>query len=98
MGFAYSRSSSGPGPSSSKRGSACCGEAILLPQTVRLHERCDTPVEYRVSPQWFVRVLDFKEQLLAAGEAIDWCPAHMKTRYQQWVEGLSWDWCISRQR
>ena len=22
----------------------------------------------------------------------------MKRRYENWVEGLSWDWCISRQR
>lgn len=69
-----------------------------LAQSVRVHERCDTAVEYRVTPQWFVRVLDFKPQLLAMGDAIRWHPAHMHNRYTQWVENLSWDWCISRQR
>ena len=67
-------------------------------QTVRVHERCDTPIEYIVTAQWFLRVLDFKEQLLAAGEQIDWHPPHMATRYRQWVENLGWDWCLSRQR
>ena len=67
-------------------------------QTVRVHERCDTPVEYIVTRQWFVRVLDFKEEFLAAGEHINWYPEHMKARYRQWVENLGWDWCISRQR
>ena len=67
-------------------------------QTVRVHERCDTPVEYLVAPQWFVRVLDFKEELLEMGEQLDWRPPHMASRYRQWVEGLAWDWCISRQR
>jgi len=67
-------------------------------QSVRVHERCDTPVEYAVSKQWFFRVLDFKDELIAAGEAVDWHPAHMGDRYREWVEGLSWDWCISRQR
>ena len=67
-------------------------------QTVRVHERCDMPVEYRVAPQWFVRVLDFKEELLEMGRQLDWRPAHMGVRYRQWVEGLAWDWCISRQR
>lgn len=67
-------------------------------QTVRVHERCDTPVEYIVTSQWFVRVLDYKTELLAAGEQIEWHPPHMKNRYRQWVENLGWDWCISRQR
>ncbi|MBN1937033.1 MAG: valine--tRNA ligase [Anaerolineae bacterium] len=67
-------------------------------QSVRVHERCDTPVEYILTGQWFIRVLDFKEQLIQAGEQIDWHPAYMKTRYRQWVENLNWDWCISRQR
>lgn len=67
-------------------------------QTVRVHERCDTLVETLVTPQWYVRVLDYKADLLAAGEQIDWQPAHMKNSYRAWVENLAWDWCISRQR
>jgi valyl-tRNA synthetase len=69
-----------------------------ITQSVRVHERCDTPVEYIVAPQWFVRALDFQPELLAAGERIAWHPEHMGARYQQWVENLKWDWCISRQR
>ncbi len=69
-----------------------------LAQTVRVHERCDTPVEYVVTPQWFIRVLDFKDEFLAIGAQIAWRPPHMQTRYRQWIETLGWDWCISRQR
>lgn len=68
------------------------------PQSVRVHERCDTPVEYIVTTQWFYRLLDMKAQLLTAGDQITWQPAHMGARYRQWVEALAWDWCISRQR
>jgi valyl-tRNA synthetase len=67
-------------------------------QTVRVHERCDTPVEYIVTSQWFVSVLDNKKVWLDAGERIQWHPPHMQSRYRQWVENLAWDWCISRQR
>ena len=67
-------------------------------QSVRVHERCDTPVEIVVSQQWFVRILDRKEELLRAGEQICWHPEHMQARYQAWVENLNWDWAISRQR
>jgi len=67
-------------------------------QSVRVHERCDTPVEYVIASQWFIKVLDFKEELISAGSEVTWYPTHMRTRYQQWIEGLNWDWCISRQR
>ena len=67
-------------------------------QSVRVHERCDTPVETIFTRQWFIRVLDAREALLEAGEQIDWHPVSMRARYRAWVENLSWDWCISRQR
>lgn len=67
-------------------------------QTVQTHERCDTPIEFILTHQWFIRVLDHKQAFLDIGETIEWHPAHMKARYRQWVENLNWDWCISRQR
>lgn len=78
------------------------GQDILstdpISQSVRVHERCDTPVEYISTAQWFIRILDFKQELLAAGEKVNWHPAHMESRYRAWVQNLNWDWCISRQR
>ncbi|HEX6817904.1 MAG TPA: valine--tRNA ligase, partial [Ktedonobacterales bacterium] len=67
-------------------------------QSVRVHERCGTPVEYVIVKQWFVRVLDRKEELLSAGKKVTWHPAHMAARYRSWVEGLRLDWNLSRQR
>ncbi len=67
-------------------------------QSVRVHERCDTPVEYRMTKQWFIKLLDHKEELLAAGKTVNWHPENMAARYQAWVENLNWDWCLSRQR
>ena len=68
------------------------------PQIIRVHDRCEAPVEYVQTPQFFVRLLDFKDELLEAGMRIEWKPAHMFNKYRQWLENLSWDWCISRQR
>lgn len=67
-------------------------------QSVRVHERCDTPVEYIQAAQWFIRVLDHKDELLRTGEQVRWHPEAMQSRYAAWVENLNWDWCISRQR
>jgi len=66
--------------------------------TVRVHERCEVEVEYLVTEQWYVEILDRKEEYLEAGREMDWYPEKMYTRYEHWIEGLEWDWCISRQR
>ena len=67
-------------------------------QSVRVHERCDTPVEYIVTRQWFINLLDHTGDFLGIGEKVNWHPEHMHSRYRDWVENLNWDWCISRQR
>lgn len=69
-----------------------------LAHTKNVHERCETPVEFLSSKQWFIKILDYKEKLLQLGEEIAWYPEMMKTRYIDWVANLKWDWCISRDR
>ncbi|HLC32792.1 MAG TPA: class I tRNA ligase family protein, partial [Candidatus Nanoarchaeia archaeon] len=65
---------------------------------VNVHERCGTEIEFYVSPQWFIKYLDLKDKLLDWGAELHWHPDFMKHRYDNWVRGLKWDWCISRQR
>jgi valyl-tRNA synthetase len=69
-----------------------------LKHAVNTHERCNTPIEFIAKPQWFINVLDEKEAWLKRGDELNWYPKHMKKKYQEWVEGLKWDWCISRTR
>lgn len=64
---------------------------------VNVHERCGTPVEFVHSKQWFIKYLDLKDDMKKWGKQLNWFPKHMKNRYDNWVEGLQWDWCISRQ-
>ncbi|MFC1754019.1 valine--tRNA ligase [Thermoproteota archaeon] len=63
-----------------------------------VHERCGTPIEYIATEQWFIKYLDLKEKFLKAGDELNWYPNHMKNRFDNWIKGLQWDWCISRQR
>lgn len=65
---------------------------------VQTHDRCETPTEYRTTNQWYIKVLDKKDEYLDIADEINWYPEKMRERYEQWVEGLEWDWCISRQR
>jgi len=69
-----------------------------ITHAVNVHERCGTPLEYLVNRQWFIKILDLKQQLLDRGAEVNWYPAHFKVRYDHWVENLKWDWCISRQK
>ncbi|GGN97912.1 valine--tRNA ligase [Haloarcula pellucida] len=66
--------------------------------TVQVHERCGVEVEYLVTEQWYIKLLDKKDEYLQAGRDMEWFPEKMYSRYQHWIEGLEWDWCISRQR
>jgi valyl-tRNA synthetase len=79
-------------------GSALVGEPKPTEQVVKFYEKGDRALEFVPTRQWFIRILEHKQELLAQGEKIQWHPAHMKSRYSHWVEGLNQDWCISRQR
>ncbi len=70
----------------------------IIEHPVKFYEKGDTPVELIPTRQWFIKILDYKKELLAQADNIDWHPYYMKTRYTNWVEGLNQDWCISRQR
>ncbi|MBI2108107.1 valine--tRNA ligase [Candidatus Woesearchaeota archaeon] len=63
-----------------------------------VHERCETEIEILMTDQWFIRYLDLKEEFIALGKKMKWHPEHMRVRYENWINGLKWDWCISRQR
>ena len=65
---------------------------------VNVHERCGTEIEILESKQWYVKYLDLKEKFLENGAKLNWYPQFMKSRYDNWIKGLQWDWCISRQR
>ncbi|ELZ31071.1 valyl-tRNA ligase [Halogeometricum pallidum JCM 14848] len=69
-----------------------------ITHTVNVHERCGTSVEFLVKDQWYIELLDKTDEYLEAGRQMDWYPEKMFTRYKNWIEGLQWDWSISRQR
>ena len=74
------------------------GEPKPLMHPVKFYEKGSVPLEFVSSRQWFVSILNLKNELLDMGRKIKWTPAHMQSRYEAWVEGLNQDWCISRQR
>ncbi len=69
---------------------------------VKFYEKGDLPLEIVTSRQWYIRNggrdPGLREVLLARGRELSWHPEHMRSRYEDWVQGLAGDWLISRQR
>ncbi|MGW2144787.1 valine--tRNA ligase [Nonomuraea bangladeshensis] len=78
------------------------GEPRPVSRTVKFYERGDKPLEIVTTRQWYIRNggrdEELRERLLRRGGELRWHPPHMKVRYDNWVEGLTGDWLISRQR
>jgi valyl-tRNA synthetase len=78
------------------------GEPRPVTRPVKFYERGDKPLEIVTSGQWYIRNggrdARIRSELLQRGRELSWHPAHMRVRYENWVEGLAGDWLISRQR
>jgi valyl-tRNA synthetase len=74
------------------------GEPRPITHVVKYYERGDRPLEIVTSRQWWIRTLPHQEALLALGRELQWHPAYMRARYEDWVSGLNSDWLVSRQR
>jgi valyl-tRNA synthetase len=80
------------------KGTALKGDPKPVAHPVRFFEKGYNPLEFISTRQWFIKILEYKDQLVAQGDKIKWHPPFMKTRYEHWVKGLNQQWCISRQR
>ncbi|MEM4255614.1 MAG: valine--tRNA ligase [Candidatus Norongarragalinales archaeon] len=69
-----------------------------LVQTVKIHDRCKKPIELVLSTQWFMRIKGNEEKILAAAKESNWHPSFAYQLFEDWTNGLEWDWCFSRQR
>jgi valyl-tRNA synthetase len=73
-----------------------------LMHPVKYYENGDQPLEIVTSRQWYItngsRDERLRTELLRRGQELTWHPAHMRSRYEGWVGGLTGDWLISRQR
>ena len=59
--------------------------------------RCDTPLIFRVTDDWFIAVDELRQQLLEANAEVEWTPAYMGKRMDDWLRNMG-DWNISRRR
>jgi valyl-tRNA synthetase len=74
------------------------GEPRPITHAVKFYEKGDRPLEIVTSRQWFVKTMECRDALLARGRELQWHPPYMQARYENWINGLAGDWCVSRQR
>ncbi len=78
------------------------GEPKPITHPVKFFEKGDRPLEIVSTRQWYIRNggrdAELRQRLLDLGKQLKFHPDFMKVRYENWVNGLTGDWLISRQR
>jgi valyl-tRNA synthetase len=69
---------------------------------VKFFEKGDRPLEIVSTRQWYIangaRGEELRSKLLSLGDEVEFHPEFMRVRYDNWVNGLTGDWLVSRQR
>ena len=73
-------------------------EQKQISHIVNTHDKCGTEIEFIPTEQWFIKLLNKKKIFINEAKKIKWHPQFMFKRYENWVNGLEWDWSISRNR
>lgn len=78
------------------------GEVRTISHPVKFFEKGDKPLEIVSTRQWYVRNggrdANLRAKLIEQGKKLNFFPDFMRVRYENWVNGLTGDWLISRQR
>ena len=69
---------------------------------VKFYEKGDRPLEIVSTRQWYLRNgardAELRDKLIEMGRGMGWHPDFMRVRYENWTNGLTGDWLVSRQR
>ena len=78
------------------------GDPRPIQHDVKFFEKGDKPLEIVSTRQWYIRNggrdAAIRERLIELGKQLNFNPDFMRVRYENWVNGLTGDWLISRQR
>jgi valyl-tRNA synthetase len=78
------------------------GEAKPITHPVKFFEKGDKPLEIVSTRQWYLRNGGrdeaLRDQLIKLGKDLKFHPDFMLVRFENWVNGLTGDWLVSRQR
>lgn len=67
-------------------------------QSIKVHDRCSTPIELLITTQWFMRTKEHAKRIREIADSINWTPSTTKQILYDWINFIEWDWNISRSR
>ncbi|MEO0085863.1 MAG: class I tRNA ligase family protein, partial [candidate division WOR-3 bacterium] len=59
--------------------------------------RCGEELVFRLVDEWFIRMDELREEIMASARQVRWIPAFGLERELDWLRNMS-DWCISKKR
>ena len=78
------------------------GDARPISHPVKFFEKGDKPLEIVSTRQWYIKNggndQRLSKNLIQRGSELEFHPAFMRVRLNDWINGLNGDWLISRQR
>jgi valyl-tRNA synthetase len=78
------------------------GEPKPITHPVKFFEKGDKPLEIVSTRQWYLRNGGrdeaLRDKLISLGKELKFHPDFMRVRFENWVNGLTGDWLVSRQR
>ena len=78
------------------------GDPKPFTHAVKFYEKGDRPLEIVSTRQWYLRNgardEQLRERLIGFGREMSWHPDFMRVRFENWTNGLTGDWLVSRQR
>jgi valyl-tRNA synthetase len=74
------------------------GDPRPITHAVKFYEKGDRPLEIVTSRQWFIKTMEFRDRMRERAQELRWHPQYMQARLENWINGLTGDWCVSRQR
>ena len=69
-----------------------------IKQVVKVHDRCQTPIELISTVQWFLKIKDYANEIKQTAAAVRWIPEFTRQRLDDWANFIEWDWAITRNR
>ena len=65
---------------------------------VPIHERCNTPIEIIPMKEYYLKQVEFKEEMKRLAGELTFIPERYRKNLLDWIESVSIDWPISRRR
>ncbi|MEM0243281.1 MAG: valine--tRNA ligase [Candidatus Aenigmatarchaeota archaeon] len=67
-------------------------------QNLPVHDKCRTPIEIIPMKEFYLKQIDFKDDILKIAKKLKFYPKEHKKRLINWIKSITIDWPISRRR